>query len=57
MAEKLIETKEDENRVELGERSLEERTDMSIVQGNGWRDIFDKLTYSSGPSDNIYVYG
>jgi len=23
----------------------------------GWSDIFDNLTYSSGPGDNIYVYG
>lgn len=23
----------------------------------GWSDVFDNLTYSSGPGDNIYVYG
>jgi len=23
----------------------------------GWSDIFDNLTYSSGPGDNIYVFG
>ena len=23
----------------------------------GWRDVFDNLTYSSGPGDNIYVFG
>jgi len=23
----------------------------------GWRDVFDSLTYSSGPGDNIYVFG
>ena len=23
----------------------------------GWSDVFDKLTYSSGPGDNIYVFG
>lgn len=23
----------------------------------GWSDVFDKLTYSDGPGDNIYVYG
>jgi hypothetical protein len=23
----------------------------------GWRDVFDNITYSSGPGDNIYVFG
>lgn len=23
----------------------------------GWSDIFDNITYSSGPGDNIYVFG
>jgi hypothetical protein len=23
----------------------------------GWSDVFDKLTYSNGPGDNIYVFG
>jgi len=23
----------------------------------GWSDVFDNLTYSSGPGDNIYVFG
>lgn len=23
----------------------------------GWRDILDEITYSSGPGDNIYVFG
>lgn len=23
----------------------------------GWSDVFDNLTYSEGPGDNIYVFG
>jgi hypothetical protein len=23
----------------------------------GWSDVFDNLTYSDGPGDNIYVFG
>ena len=23
----------------------------------GWSDVFDNVTYSSGPGDNIYVFG
>jgi hypothetical protein len=23
----------------------------------GWKDVFDNSTYSSGPGDNIYVFG
>lgn len=23
----------------------------------GWSDVFDNSTYSSGPGDNIYVFG
>jgi hypothetical protein len=23
----------------------------------GWSDVFDNLTYSGGPGDNIYVFG
>jgi len=23
----------------------------------GWEDVFDNSTYSSGPGDNIYVFG
>lgn len=23
----------------------------------GWSDVFDNLTYSTGPGDNIYVFG
>jgi hypothetical protein len=23
----------------------------------GWSDVFDDLTYSNGPGDNIYVFG
>ena len=23
----------------------------------GWSDVFDNLTYSNGPGDNIYVFG
>jgi hypothetical protein len=23
----------------------------------GWHDVFDELTYTDGPGDNIYVYG
>lgn len=23
----------------------------------GWRDVFENSTYSSGPGDNIYVFG
>ena len=23
----------------------------------GWSDVFDNLTYSAGPGDNIYVFG
>ena len=23
----------------------------------GWSDIFDNITYSDGPGDNIYVFG
>jgi len=29
----------------------------STHKKSGWSDVFDKLTYSSGPGDNIYVYG
>lgn len=31
-----------------------------VVEKNtkrGWSDIFDKLNYSNGPADNIYVFG
>jgi len=28
-----------------------------IKDGGRWRDIFDNITYSSGPGDNIYVWG
>jgi len=28
-----------------------------INQKRGWRDVFDLCSYSSGPGDNIYVYG
>ncbi len=24
---------------------------------DGWNGIFDNVTYSSGPGDNIYVFG
>ena len=27
------------------------------VGRKGWRDILDELDYSSGPGDNIYVFG
>ena len=27
------------------------------VRKKGWSDVFDKLTYSSGPGDNVYVFG
>lgn len=23
----------------------------------GWSDVFDEIDYSSGPGDNVYVYG
>jgi len=23
----------------------------------GWKDVFDSSTYSSGPGDNVYVFG
>lgn len=29
----------------------------SIRRKRGWSDVFEKLTYSSGPGDNIYVFG
>ena len=33
-----------------------DRKDRQIKK-KGWSDVFDKLTYSSGPGDNIYVFG
>lgn len=35
--------------------SSEDRNDKKIK--GGWRDILDEITYSSGPGDNIYVFG
>jgi len=32
-----------------------DRKDVS--KKKGWSDVFDKLTYSSGPGENIYVFG
>jgi len=28
-----------------------------VNKKKGWSDVFDKLTYSSGPGENIYVFG
>lgn len=33
------------------------REDADAIQGNRWRDVFDRLTYTNGPGDNVYVYG
>jgi len=33
------------------------KTRQKRVKNKGWQDILGKLTYSSGPGDNIYVYG
>jgi hypothetical protein len=35
--------------------SSEDRDDRKVK--GGWRDILDEITYSSGPGDNIYVFG
>ena len=48
--------------VETSKSSKEKLSDKSKGSHNsntpkGWRDVFDKLTYSSGPGDNIYVFG
>jgi hypothetical protein len=41
------------------DKSLEKRKPSSDdgKRKRGWRDVFDNLTYSSGPGDNIYVFG
>lgn len=35
------------------------KKNASSIKGNkrGWSDVFDNVTYSSGPGDNIYVFG
>jgi hypothetical protein len=36
-------------------KSSEGKDDKKIE--GGWRDILGEVTYSSGPGDNIYVFG
>jgi len=36
-------------------KSSEDRGEKKIE--GGWRDILGEITYSSGPGDNIYVFG
>ncbi len=40
-------------------KSVEKRQPPSDgeKQKRGWSDVFDNLTYSDGPGDNIYVFG
>jgi len=41
------------------DKNVEKRQPSSDAQKRkrGWRDVFDNLTYSNGPGDNIYVFG
>ncbi|MCK4753209.1 MAG: hypothetical protein KAS75_07165 [Planctomycetes bacterium] len=31
--------------------------DTETNRKRGWNDVFDNVTYSDGPGDNIYVFG
>jgi hypothetical protein len=37
------------------DRSAPSNADQNNTRG--WKDVFDNCTYSSGPGDNIYVFG
>lgn len=54
------EVKKEEKRA-TGKKSLAKNNTMpSKPHENakrGWSDVFDNLTYSDGPGDNIYVFG
>ena len=39
------------------DRERSKAADDGGTKKKGWSDIFDNLTYSSGPRDNIYVFG
>ncbi len=42
----------DDNEAEKSQPSSDEQKSR-----RGWKDVFDNSTYSSGPGDNIYVFG
>lgn len=39
------------------DREKPKATGNRDTKKKGWSDIFDNITYSSGPGDNIYVFG
>ena len=57
----------DTNKVKKSTPAKPARNDEEIVKPqpaaeqqegrSGWKDVFDNSTYSSGPGDNIYVFG
>jgi hypothetical protein len=36
--------------------SRRNRSQTNKNKKNGWSEVFEKVTYSSGPGDNIYVF-
>jgi len=47
----------DKKHVHGSESTSDKASDAGSKSRHGWRDVFDNLTYSGGPGDNIYVFG
>ena len=54
--ESIIQKSENKD-VNKVEDNIDNSDNKKRIGGNGWRDILDELECSSGPGDNIYVFG
>jgi len=52
---KALEKTEKQGKLEQTTQSTQDTSKEK--KGRGWRHILDKVDYSGGPSDNVYVYG